>query len=87
MPAICWAREFGNRQLQDSVVATVAQFSSYAWWVADDYKVTSRLTVNLGLRHDIMLPYTEAGDNFTFLDPTAPNPAAGGRTGSLAVRR
>ena len=68
---------------QDSVVSTVAQFSSYSWWVADDYKVTPSLTLNLGLRHDIMLPYTEANDNFTFLDPTAPNPAAGGRPGVL----
>ncbi len=68
---------------EDSVVLTFAQFSSYAWWVADDYKVNSRLTVNLGLRHDIMLPYVEAGDHFTYLDPTAPNPAAGGRPGVL----
>jgi carboxypeptidase family protein/TonB-dependent receptor-like protein len=68
---------------EDSVVATVGQFSSYAWWVADDYKLTPRLTLNLGLRHDIMLPYTEANDYFTFLDPTAPNPAAGGRPGVL----
>jgi hypothetical protein len=68
---------------EDSVVLTVAQFSSYAWWVADDFKVNSRLTVNLGLRHDIMLPYVEAGDNFTYFDPTIPNPAAGGRPGVL----
>ncbi|MCI0388971.1 MAG: TonB-dependent receptor [Acidobacteria bacterium] len=68
---------------EDAVVLTFAQFSSYSWWVADDYKVNSRLTVNLGLRHDIMLPYTEAGDHFTYLDPTVPNPAAGGRPGAL----
>ena len=68
---------------EDSIVLTIAQFTGYSWWVADDYKLNSRLTVNLGLRHDIMLPYTEAGDNFTFLDPTAPNPAAGGRPGVL----
>ncbi|HKX27661.1 MAG TPA: TonB-dependent receptor [Blastocatellia bacterium] len=67
----------------DNFVLTVAQFSSYAWWVADDYKVNSRLTVNLGLRHDLMLPYTEAEDRFTYLDPAAPNPAAGGRPGAL----
>lgn len=67
----------------DSVVRTIARFSSYSWWAADDYRVNSRLTLNLGLRHDIMLPYTEGGDHFTFLDPTAPNPAAGGRPGAL----
>jgi hypothetical protein len=68
---------------QDSIVATVAQFKSYSWWVADDFKVTPKLTLNLGLRHDIWLPYTEANDHFTFLDPTAPNPAAGGIGGAL----
>ena len=67
----------------DSVVLTTAQFSGYAWWVADDWRVNQRLTLNLGLRHDIMLPYEEKGDNFTFLDPTIPNPAAGGRPGVL----
>ena len=51
--------------------------------MADDYKVTPKLTLNLGLRHDIWLPYTEANDHFTFLDPTAPNPAAGGIPGAL----
>jgi hypothetical protein len=68
---------------EDSVVATVAQFSSYAWWAADDWKVTPRFTLNLGVRHDIMLPYTEANDHFTFFDPTSPNPAAGGLPGVL----
>src|SRR5215475_1235937 len=68
---------------QDSVIVTNARFTGYAWWVADDYKVTSRLTVNLGLRQDIMLPYTEGNDHFTFLDINAPNPAAGGIPGAL----
>ena len=68
---------------EDSVVLTYAQFSGYSWWAADDYKVNSRLTLNLGLRHDIMLPYTERGSYFTFLDITAPNPAAGGIPGAL----
>ncbi|HEX5082376.1 MAG TPA: TonB-dependent receptor [Blastocatellia bacterium] len=68
---------------EDSVVVTNAKFSSYAWWVADDYKVTDRLTVNLGLRHDIMLPYTEGDNHFTYLDINAPNPAAGGIPGAL----
>jgi carboxypeptidase family protein len=67
----------------DSTVLTIARFSNYSWWAADDYRVNSRLTLNLGLRHDIMLPYVEAGDHFTFLDPNAPNPAAGRRPGVL----
>ena len=34
---------------EDSVVLTIAQFSSYAWWVADDFKVNSRLTRESGV--------------------------------------
>jgi Carboxypeptidase regulatory-like domain len=67
----------------DSVVSTIAQFSSWSWWAADDWKVTPHLTLNLGVRHDIWLPYTEANDHFTFFDPTAPNPAIGGFPGAL----
>ena len=68
---------------EDSVIVTNAIFKDYAWWAADDFKVTPRLTVNLGLRHDIMLPYTEGDDHFTYLDINAPNPAAGGIPGAL----
>ncbi len=67
----------------DSVVLTKSKFSSYAGWVADDYKVTPRLTLNLGLRYDLMMPYTEGSDRFTYLDINAPNPAAGGIPGVL----
>ena len=62
---------------------TVAQFSSYSWWVADDYQGDPRLTLNLGLRHDIMLPYTESGRPLYFPGSNAPNPAAGGLPGVL----
>jgi hypothetical protein len=72
--------------LEDTVsgsTPTTALFSTTSFWVADDYKVNSRLTLNLGLRYDYMIPYTEKDDHFTFLDPNAPNPAAGGRPGVL----
>ncbi len=42
-----------------------------------------RLTLNLGLRYDVMLPYEEGSDLFTYLDINAPNPAAGGIKGAL----
>jgi hypothetical protein len=45
--------------------------------------VNPRLTLNIGVRQDIWLPYTEANDHFTFFDPTAPNPAVGGYPGAL----
>ena len=68
---------------EDTIVLTTSRFSNYSWWAADDYRMTSRLTLNLGIRHDVMLPYTEAGDHFSYFDPLAPNPAAGGRPGAL----
>lgn len=49
----------------------------------DDIKLTQKLTVNLGLRWDIMVPFTEASNNFAYFDANIPNPAAGGRLGAI----
>ena len=68
---------------QDSVVGTGARYKNFAWWVQDNFKVTRRLTLNLGLRHDIWLPYKEVLDRESFFNPTLPNAAAGGRPGAL----
>src|SRR5262249_19443341 len=68
---------------QDSVVLPIAKLSSYSWWPGDDFKVKPHFTLNLGVRQDIWLPYTEADDHFTFFDPTAPNPAVGNYPGAL----
>jgi hypothetical protein len=54
-------------------------FSAY---LQDDIKVTKKLTVNLGLRYDLMEPYTMAINNNVFLAPTTPNPAAGDLPGA-----
>jgi hypothetical protein len=68
---------------EDSVVGTGARYRDYAWWAQDNFKVSSRLTLNLGLRHDIMLPYVEVLDRQSFFNPDLPNPAAGGYHGIL----
>jgi hypothetical protein len=69
--------------VQDSVVETGGRYRDYSWWVQDNFRVTPRLTLNLGLRHDIWLPYVEVLNRESFFNPTAPNPAAGGRPGIL----
>jgi hypothetical protein len=46
-------------------------------------KLRPDLTLNLGLRYDIMKPYTEIHDRWSFLDPTLPNPAVGGYPGAV----
>ncbi len=68
---------------QDSQVATSGRFYTYAFWVQDDYKLRPNLSLNLGLRYDIMKPYTEIYDRWSFMDSTVPNPAVGGRPGAV----
>jgi hypothetical protein len=46
-------------------------FNYYAGYIQDDYRVTPRLTVNLGLRWDMETPLTERYDRFYFWDPDA----------------
>ena len=54
------------------------QFGFYA---QDDFKITQRLTINYGLRLDILTPLTEANDYYSMVDTTMPNPAAGNLPG------
>jgi hypothetical protein len=45
-------------------------------YIQDDIKLTSKLTVNAGLRWDIMVPFNELNNNVVYFDPTIANPAA-----------
>lgn len=53
------------------------RYHPFAPYFQDDYKATSKLTLNLGLRWDYLPTYTEAQDRWSFLNPNIANPITG----------
>jgi Carboxypeptidase regulatory-like domain/TonB-dependent Receptor Plug Domain len=51
----------------------------YAWFAQDNWKVTPKLTLNLGLRYDVSLPRTDRFNHQNWFDPNAVNPLNGGK--------
>ncbi len=51
-------------------------------YIQDDIKLSPRLTFNIGVRWDVMVPFTEVDNNIVYFDSTIPNPGAGGRLGA-----
>jgi len=68
---------------QYSVVETGGRYKTYAFYVQDDIKVSSRLALNIGLRENIWSPFSEVNNVMSFFNPTLPNPLAGNIPGAL----
>ena len=60
-----------------------SRWFSPSFWLEDNYKMTSKLTLNLGLRWDLFGSIHEAHDQFTWLNPGGLNLNTGNR-GTLA---
>lgn len=54
-----------------------ARFRAISPYVQDTWKVTSKLTLDLGLRYDYFPTVTEAHNAQSFFDPNLPNPVTG----------
>ena len=65
------------------IVNTDYYQNNYDFYVQDDFKVTSKLTLNLGVRWQILPGMYEKNGYVTNLDLTLPNTAAGNRPGAL----
>ncbi|MGH9370224.1 MAG: carboxypeptidase-like regulatory domain-containing protein, partial [Vicinamibacterales bacterium] len=74
-------------QVQDStqVIPVHPTFNEAytAGWINDEFKVSDRLTLTLGLRLDYQAARTESDDQYSTFDPNTPNPAAGNLPGAL----
>ena len=49
----------------------------YAGFVQDNWHISDRLTVNLGLRYDVDMPRTERYNRMSYFDPNAASPVTG----------
>ncbi len=56
---------------------TGSRYNDWSMWVQDDYRLSPRLTLNVGLRWDIFPSYSEVHNQYTFLNPKATNPITG----------
>ncbi|MDQ6706707.1 MAG: TonB-dependent receptor, partial [Acidobacteriota bacterium] len=67
----------------DTVRFIGQQWPYYAGYVQDDWRITPKLVLNLGLRWETTLPPTGLQDRWEDFSPTTPNPGAGGRLGAV----
>jgi hypothetical protein len=63
-----------------SLINSFKDVAATSWYTAlyfqDDWRVTKKLTLNLGIRYDVDTPRTERYDRMNYFDPTLTSPLA-----------
>ena len=66
-----------------AVTEAAPRFHNYSTWIQDTYKVSPRLSLNLGLRYDYRTPWMDLHNHMSWLNPTTPNAEVDGYPGTL----
>ncbi len=59
------------------------RYPSHSFFAQDDWKITPKLTANIGVRVEINPPYYDKYGGLSYFDPTLANPAADGYPGAV----
>jgi hypothetical protein len=76
------AAEEANRIATPVLLGNI-RYGYHAAFFQDNWKVNSRLTLNLGFRYDVPINWHEVNGDYSMVDLTKPNPAAGGLPGAV----
>jgi hypothetical protein len=59
------------------------RYGYHAGYFQDNWRIKSNLTLNLGMRYEVPVGFHMSNFQFSAMDPTLANPAAGGRPGAM----
>ena len=71
----------GSSFFRDSIPG--GRYTNIGFFVDDTWKLSQKLTLNLGFRWEMIVPHSDPLGRLSYMDITKPNPGAGGRLGTM----
>lgn len=72
-----------NMNVTPPTLIAQIRYGYTAGYIQDNWKVTPRLTLNLGMRYEVPVGWHEMNGDYSMVDINKPNPGAGGLPGTL----